>query len=201
MLAFFNRLPPRCIPRTLAWTILVGAGCKTVTVDDVALDRYHRFVEAHRSRDVERMMSLYDDDARIVFSSDHVLGPPGVRTIYEFDFAVRVRCDYRLLETTPTTVRIGLVERNDFLERVGIEAIDIELELAFEDERVVRHELVAMSFRGATLEAAMEPVLAWAREHRSEALAPLMNPGPVYDGTTAALWLALLDDWRASNDP
>lgn len=156
------------------------------------------FVRAQNTHDVERVLSLLDED--FVFRDPgrtFEVSRADVRPLFEWDAATRWRGEAGEIESSGDTVQVELTETNEFLERLGLGPLSHDVTFVVEGERI--REIVA-SFDVAlqqAVDAAVEPIVEWARATRPASLEGLVGPdGVVYDGTSASGWLSLLREAR-----
>lgn len=158
-----------------------------------------RFIEAQNAHDLEAVLTLLTDD--FVFrdpESTFEVSRSDVRPLFEWDAATRWQGEASIVRTDGDTIRVRLVETNQFLERLGLGPMSHDVTYVVADGRL--RQIVA-SFDPAlqqSVDSAVAPVLEWARETRPERLEGLIGPDGtiVYDGRSASGWLALLRDAR-----
>lgn len=168
-----------------------AAGCRSAS-PEAAVDR---FIEAQNAHDLEGVLILLADD--FVFrdrESTFEVSRSAVRPLFEWDVATRWQGEASVIRTAGDTVRVHLVETNQFLELLDLGSMSHDVTFVVADGRI--REIVASFDRGLqqAVDSAVAPVLAWARETRPVRLEGLIGPDGtiVYDGRSAAGWLALL---------
>lgn len=157
-----------------------------------------RFFTAQQAHDVERVMELLHQD--YVFrdqAGTFSVTRSGVRPMLEWDAGVGWRGEASVVETEADTVRVRLRETNDFLELLGLGPL--RTDVAFVVAGGMIREAIAGS--GAemqqTVDAAVAPVLEWARATDPAKLRGLVEDGNiVYDGRSAEGWIRLLREAR-----
>lgn len=157
------------------------------------------FVEAQNAHDLKGVLTLLADD--FVFrnpESTFEISRTDVRPLFEWDVATRWRGEASVIRAVGDTVRVRLVETNQFLERLGLGPMSHDVTFVVVDGRV--REIVASFDSGLqqAVDSAVAPVLEWARETRPARLEGLIDHDGtiVYDGRSAAGWLLLLRDAR-----
>lgn len=171
------------------------AGCRSGSPEEVV----DRFMEAQNAHDIETVLTLLADD--FVFrdrESTFEASRSEVRPLFEWDAATRWQGEASVIRTAGDTVRVRLVETNQFLERLGLGPMSHDVTFVVADGRI--REVVASFDSGLqqSVDSAVAPVLEWARETRPARLEGLIGPDGtiVYDGRSASGWLALLRDAR-----
>lgn len=171
------------------------AGCRSGSPEAVV----DRFIEAQNAHDLEGVLTLLAAD--FVFrdrASTFEVSRSDVRPLFEWDAATRWQGEVSVIRAAGDTVRVRLVETNQFLERLGLGPMSHDVTFVVTDGRI--REIVASFDSGLqqSVDSAVAPVLEWARETRPARLEGLIGPDGtiVYDGSSGAGWLALLRDAR-----
>ena len=164
-----------------------------------AFDAYMRDIAA---RDLDTVMAHFADDMEAEFSPDYVIPREEMRRVLTFDFAVNSRTEHTVIAETDDSVEVEMVENNDLLTLLGVRDMRVRLRVDFHDGQILRQTMLDLSFTGPSMDEAMEPFLAWAREHEPEQFSRIHgDAGPVYTGDAAPTWLTLARQWRETVNP
>ena len=189
-------------PLLLALGVAVAmSGCTGAPdVGPTALfDAYMRDIAA---RDLDTVMAHFADDMEAEFSPEYVIPREAMRQVLRFDFAVNARIEPTVIAESDDSVEVMMVENNDLLSLVGVRDLQIRMRFDFRDGQIVRQTMLDLSFTGPTIDEAMAPFLAWAREREPEQFALIHDDaGPLYTGDAAPTWLALARQWKDSTGP
>lgn len=158
------------------------------------------FLAAADAHDVEAALGLLHEefefrDAEGSFRIDR----ESFRPLLAWDVAVDHRAESTITGVRGDTVAVALHETNDFLELLGIGPVRQEADFVVREGAI--RTIVTRPDPGffPRFEAALAPVLAWARRARPETLDRLLEEGAlVYDGERGRLWLELLREARAA---
>lgn len=158
----------------------------------------HRFFTAQRTHDVDAAMQLLHEDYRFRDRARTFSVPrSGVRPMLEWDAGVGWRGEAAVVETNSDTVRVRLRETNDFLELLKLGPLQSEVTFVVSDGRIREAIVGSATELQRTVDAAVAPVLEWARETRPAKLRGLIEDGSiVYDGPSAGGWVQLLREAR-----
>lgn len=156
------------------------------------------FFDAQRAHEVEPVMELLADD--FVFRDrEATFSVPRsrIRPMLAWDAATRWRGDVSVLETVGDTVRVRVVEDNDFLELTGLGPLTHDVTFVVSDGRIRESIVPSDPELQEAVDEALAPVLAWARETRPDDLDGLLgDAGIIYDGRSARGWVSLLREAR-----
>lgn len=152
------------------------------------------FLDAMSRGDLDRAERMLHD--RYVFRDEEgtfSVAKDAVRPMLAWDRATRARVkivDSRIERDRQIAV---LREHNDFLELLGAPPLVHEVTFVVEDGLLAATILGDSGDFMERVEAALEPVVEWARASRPDALEGILgDSGPVYSGDSAERWLALL---------
>lgn len=177
---------------------LVMTGCRTDhgSGPAVLFEAYMRDIAA---RNVETVMAHFTDDMEAEFSPEYVISREEMRHVLGFDFAVNAHVDYTVIAESDDSIEVAMVENNDLLTLLGVHDMRVRLRVVFRDGLIIRQIMLDLSFTGPSIDEAMAPFLAWAREREPEQFA-LINgeTGPIYNAESAPVWLALARQWKDS---
>ena len=189
MFRFLSRLPVLGV--SLAMT-----GCSTGPEPGPAamFDAYMRDIA---TRDVDTVMAHFADDMEAEFSPEYVIPREAMRRVLSFDFAVNSRTEHTVIAESDHSVEVEMVENNDLLSLIDVRNMQVRLRVDFREGKIVRQTMLDLSFTGPTMDEAMVPFMAWARDHAPEQYAIIHgNAGPIYTGESAPVWLALARQWK-----
>ncbi|MHC4989792.1 MAG: DUF1573 domain-containing protein [Planctomycetota bacterium] len=180
--------------RTLlfAWRRAEGLPIPSMTAwGDRLRDTAAKFVEATTYEHLLATMSpdfrMNVDDGR----NEAVFDRGTMRAPFEWDRACRAERRLERLGIAGDKMTAVLHEENDFARLLGLEGWTGRLTMRFDGSGLIQE--MRYEHDGAARERAMAPALAWLREHRAEELERVEG---VFDGTSAAVWLRLLREWR-----
>jgi len=156
------------------------------------------YQEAVNAGDIDRVMSLYADEARFqVPGLFDLQGPEALRGLAQYDRVLNTVLEFSRMEIRGDTVYCQAKETNDWIETADIG------EFYYEGVIVVRRgriETIEASFTPETDRAfrrVMMPLMEWARTERPEELAELMPQGEfLYNAENAKKNLSLLREFK-----
>ena len=194
----------RRVDRSRAWIVVVAvvtfaalampaaAGCLKCKVKG--------FVAAHQRGEIEKASGyLADGFAFRVDGGDTAMNREQYLAMLAWDAAAECEVSYEDLVWEGDVVTAVFTETNRVYRLAGVEPRRYRLTFTFENEKMREQVLEPLPSEGPGLDEALRPFLAWATEHRESDLAEVYRDGqPVYTGSSAATWIALLEDWTAT---
>lgn len=161
-------------------------------------ERFERYMEAVKAKDLDRAFAHYAEDfAFRLAGSDSRVGKAGMIALLEWDFAVDSEHSWTILEEDGDELRLELKEMNDFYRLLDLSPRRVRMTCRFEGDQLAEQVIEETLYEGHSHEAALEPVIAWAKENRPEEIESL-HP-IVFDGTSARRWIALLEAWHRAS--
>lgn len=156
------------------------------------------YQEAVNAGDIDRVMSLYADEARFqVPGLFDLQGPEALRGLAQYDRVLNTVLEFSRMEIRGDTVYCQAKETNDWIETADIG------EFYYEGVIVVRRgriETIEASFTPETDRAfrrVMMPLMEWAKTERPGELAEMMPRGEfLYNAENAQKNLSLLREFK-----
>ncbi len=156
------------------------------------------YQEAYNEGDVDRLMSLYAEDARFrVAGLFDLQGREALRELAEYDQALHTKLEFSQMKILGDTVICQVKETNDWIETADIG------EFYHQGAVVVRRGLISaidVTFTPETDHAyrrIMMPLMEWARMDRPGELSELMPQGEfIYNAGNARKNLSLLREYK-----
>lgn len=161
-------------------------------------DQVKTYELAHNHHDIEKVMSLYDDDITFeITGAWKRTGKEQVRGLAEWDSVTNSHMIISNIEVNEDTVTFSLKEGNDWFRLAGIGLMFYEpCRMVFSDGMI--KELKAETTRESIVafQEAWPPVYQWLAEARSEELSGLMSQGEfIYNAENAEKWISLLKEY------
>lgn len=93
-----------------------------------------------------------------------------------------------------------MTERNDWFRLAGIDAVHYDAcDFGLRAGQIASITAIMAAESAATIGQALHAITTWASQHRRQALNALMPAGEfLYTRESAAAWLKLLEEWKAS---
>ncbi|MDP2470262.1 MAG: nuclear transport factor 2 family protein [Candidatus Palauibacterales bacterium] len=187
-----------------ALAVLTWASCAKQQSPAAFVERY---LELHRSRDVDALLALHTADAEFVIPGQEPLrGTAALRDLFEWDAVLGSELVMSGIRSDADTILIdSVIERNKWFQALGL----VEVRHRAGTRIVLRDGRIAATYPAAfddetqrRLMDRFQPLLRWLGEHRREALDQLLPGGKFrYDAATARLWLEVLAEWNTSRRP
>ncbi len=172
-----------------------------MTEDQATVATYFDALSAH---DLDRAAARLADDFEMRFEAGgFVMDKPAMLAALGWDVGANGSFAYQFAAGDGETVRARIVERNEFLELIGLEPLEADMTFAVRDGKITRGTYAAAgaSADPGAVSAALAPAVAWARAHRPDELEAIYPDGSIrYSRQSAERWVALLKDWRAAPD-
>lgn len=161
------------------------------------------YLDALATHDLDAATDLLSDDFRMVFTDFGFEAEKGdVVTMLGWDVGTNGRFRYEFDPAPGDTLQVVLVERNAFLDHLGLDPIEAEMGFTVSNEAIARitYRTDSASANPDVISQALAPAVAWAREHRPGLLDEIYPNGSIrYSRWSAEQWVQLLRDWRASS--
>ena len=182
----------------MAIVLCVSLISLTVACGHKPPDIVKAYQEAYNVSDIEKIMSLYADEARFhVPGLFDLQGPEELRGLAEYDRVLHTVLEFSQLEVRGDTVMCQVKETNDWIETADIG------EFYYQGIIVVRRgriEAIEAAFTPETDRAfrrVMIPLMQWARAEQPELLAEMMPQDEfVYNAENAKKNLSLLREFK-----
>lgn len=178
-------------------TVLLAASC----ADDPGRVA-SRFFSSLEATDMEAVHSLLADDFRLLDGAGNaVASREEMATLLGWDFEAAPEIRLGEMQVAGDTVRVRVVERNDFTRLLDLDPWVSDVRLIVRDGKIVEETLrepddVERSF-GASFGEAVTEVLAWGERHRPGLHATITRSGGLqFDAPTARALLDLIRAYR-----
>ena len=117
--------------------------------------------------------------------------------LIDWDIATGSTWTYADLADDQGTIRGSAANGNRFYELLGVGEQRFEVAFGVNDAGKI-HRIERRVVEGGSVEQALEPVLAWARESRGEALNAVYQDGRIVRSEASArAWLELLEGYKS----
>lgn len=183
------------------FTVAVGSILLLFLACEPTLERrvfeYERRVNADN---VEGVLELWADDGVYELKGTALLkGKEALRGLAEWDSVLQTRLTFHEMTTEGDTVLVNVVESSKWLTAVGIEQlVHPSTIIIFRGGLISRIESETDTVGTNAVNRSLDAVLSWALTARPQAVRRLVSDtGLQYTGENAALWLQLLEEWRA----
>jgi len=162
------------------------------------VDLVRAYQSAYNSHDLERLLSLFAEDATFEVVGQFVFkGKQAVRRVAEYDFALNIHMNIIGPTIKGDTIFCGLIETNDWLKTAGIGEARYTGWFVFEGGLIKLIEGKALPETDTAFSQVLNPLIEWASKERPEQLAQMMPEGKfVYNAENAKKSLALLRQWQ-----
>jgi hypothetical protein len=162
------------------------------------VDLVRAYQSAYNSHDLERLLSLFAEDATFEVVGQFVFkGKEDIRRVAEYDFALNIHMRISGPTIKGDTIFCGLIETNDWLKTAGIGEAHYAARFVVEGGLVKVIEGKALPETDTAFSQVLNPLLEWASKQRPEQLAQMMPEGEfVYNAENAKKSLALLREWQ-----
>jgi len=159
------------------------------------------FETVYNSHNVEKIMSLYADDAIFeVLNQFRFTRLEKIRGVAQYDSALDLSMTITDIEVRGDTAFFKLTERNNWFKAMGVEAA------YFDPTYIIFHENLVFSLKAsATMEsikaiqAAMEGFMPWAKENAPDRMAEMMpDGGLIYNAENAIKIVEVTKEFKAS---
>lgn len=166
-----------------------------------SIERLRSYEGAHNRHDIEAVMAMCTDDVRFeVVGVWAKVGKEEVRLLEEWDAAIDGSLSLSALVASGETVNCRALERNDWFRLAGISEVEYSsCRFSFRQGLIaeMRCEMTVESREAVS--TVLRSVTRWASRERGDEFARLMPEGEfVYGRENAKVWLALLREWRES---
>lgn len=157
------------------------------------------YEDAHNRHDIEKIMSLYNDDIRFeIVGSFTKTGKEQVYGLAEWDSVTNSQMSISNVISRNDTVFFKLQEGNDWFRLIGLEYEYYDpCWFIIKNGKIseLRAEITEES--RSEFNQAWPEVLQWLLAERQSDLSNLLNGNDfIYNAQTAQKWLVLLNDWR-----
>jgi len=162
------------------------------------VDLVKAYQNAYNSHDLERLVSLFAEDATFEVVGQFVFkGKEDIRRVAEHDFALNIHISIGGPSIKGDTIFCGLIETNDWLKTAGIVEARYTGWFVFEGGLIKLIEGKATPETDTAFSQVLNPLMEWASQERPEQLAQMMPEGKfVYNAENAKKSLALLRQWQ-----
>ncbi|MCK4329991.1 nuclear transport factor 2 family protein [candidate division WOR-3 bacterium] len=167
-------------------------------------NRVKAFEKAYNSHDLERIMSLYAENATFEAVGQFVLkGKEQIRDLTEYDIALNIHMSISECIAKGDTVICKLAETNDWFKTAGIKETYYSTKFVFSDGLIKLLRANATPETNQAFSQVLNPLTEWASKERPQQLAEMMPAGRfVYNAENAKKALALLQEWlEETNQP
>lgn len=162
------------------------------------LRRYYEHRNRHETAAAEAYLAK---SLEIQFVDGPTLNRQQVADAGGWDVGARGSVEWTVVETDGDRVVIRGTETNEFLRLLAIPPIRFDSTFWFDDEGLITRQRYRADWGDVSLPDALEPAVAWAREHAPDELEKVYPGGKmVYTEDAARRWVALLTRWRQAVD-
>ncbi len=163
-------------------------------------DLAKRYVGIYNSHNVEKIVSLYTDDAVFEAVGQYTLsGKDQIRHHTEYYSTLNIHMSIFDIKAKGDTVSCNLSITNDWLKLSEIGEANYTVIFIFKDGLVkrIRAEIKAETQRAFS--KVLPPLMEWAKENKADLLKEMIPEGKfIYNAENAKKALALLRSWRDS---
>lgn len=160
-------------------------------------NRVKVYEKAYNSHNLERIMSLYAENATFEVVGQFVLkSKEQIRDLTEYDIALNIHMYISEYIAKGDTIICKLAETNDWLKTAGIKKAHYSMKLVFSNGLIKLLRAKATSETNQAFSQMFNPLTEWASKERPLRLAEMMPAGRfVYNSENAKKALALLQEW------
>lgn len=157
-----------------------------------------RYLDHANAHDVSGALACLDDAFELEFAgSGHVMPKGAVGAALGWDAGVQGRMDWEVVGADGPHVTITGQESNAFLSLLGIERLPFRSTFEVTENGSIRRQVHEVDWGDVSLDAAMQPLVEWARSHAPDELAEIYPEGRMhYTREAGARWVALAQRWR-----
>ncbi len=163
-----------------------------------------RYVQLHRSHDIDGLLALHTSDAEFLIPGQHpIRGKEALRHLFEWDSVLGSELAMTGLSIAGDTILVDtVIERNRFFRALGLTEVRYQPGTRF----VLRNGQIAGTYPAALSEESLKSgieeyqhLFQWLSANRPDAYSRLLPGGLFrYNASNARLWLQVLAEWKQS---
>lgn len=191
----FNRIISYFLPFLL---LIIITSCATKPED-----RVKAFEKAYNNHEVDKVMSLYADDASIEIVGYFVVrGEKEIRDMTEYDITQNIHLSYNECITKDDTVICNESVTNDFIKFADIKDANYSTKFIFSDGLIKQIISKPTPQTYKAWNQVLKPHLEWLSKERPQQLQEMMPEGKfIMNAENAKKQIPLLKEWKEATQP
>ena len=162
-----------------------------------------QYEKAYNARDINKLMSLFNDNAVIELSLLNKLkGKAKIKGYAEYDSVLSSRIAVSDIVESDGRAFFVMSLKNDLLKTIGIDEAKYSMIFKISSGKIDNISGSATNETDNELKEFRNPFMLWAASKRLDILNEIMpNGNIVYNAENAKKYLALVSEWKRSNIP
>ncbi|MDX1393849.1 MAG: nuclear transport factor 2 family protein [Gemmatimonadota bacterium] len=158
-----------------------------------------RYMEAINRHDTRAALACLSRDFVLEFPGGAKLDRGGMESALGWDAGTKGRVEWSVVAERGNVITIEGEETNEFLRLLEIGPLPFESRFELDDHGLIAKQMHRTDWGGVSVEEALSPVLAWARQAAPAELAEVYPDGRMtYTEEAGRAWVDLLRRWSRS---
>jgi hypothetical protein len=187
-----------------AWwcaVIVLGLACASLASTPPGLKRrFQEYRRAYSRHDVQAVLSfLADDYVFRVANSDYKASKKELVGNLEWDFALNARTAYEDLQLRGNTIRVIIIDENDFYKGLGLVGPrKYRFRYEYDEKGQIKEGIIEQYLTDPEeFTKAFNALTEWAKKERPQELAEIFpNNHMEFKKELAGRWIALMREWH-----